>query len=379
MTFNFDEHTDRYHSDSIKWNHWPPSVLPMWVADTDFRSPPCVIEALQARVAQGVFGYGKHPDGLAEAVVNWLANRYDWHIEPEWLVFIPGVATGLNLAVRAYCGPDQGTLAPDPIYPPFRKAARLAGHTQLNAPLHLQNDRWVMNLEEIEPQLLGNERLLMLCNPQNPGGTVYRRNELSEQLAFAQRNNLIVCSDEIHCDLLLDEGAHHIPFASLSDDAAQRTVTLMAPSKTWNIAGLGASFAIIANPVLRQRFVATRAGIVPEVDILAITAAEAALREGGSWLDAQLQVLRNNRDTLCAAINALPGLAVIPPEGTFLAWVDCSGLPVDNPAKFFLDAGLGFSPGRDFGNSSFVRINFGCTQETLNEAILRIQRAVNAL
>lgn len=378
MTFNFDEGIDRRHSDSVKWNKYGEAVLPMWVADTDFRAPDCITEALQRRVAHGVFGYGAHPQGLEEATINWCERRYGWKVEPQWLVFMPGVVSALNLCVRAFTQADALSIAPTPIYPPFRRAAALAQRQQLLAPLQLIDNRWVIDLAAVEEKLTGREELLMLCNPQNPGGTVYSREELLAQLEFAERHDLIVCSDEIHCDLLLEPGVHHTPFASLNEAAARRSITLMSPSKSFNIAGLGASVAIIPNPELRKRFSQAMAGIVPHVDVLALTAAEAAWRDGEPWLAAQCDYLRRNRDRLCSAINALPGLRVAPPQATYLAWVDASGLEAENPTRFFHDAGLGFSQGLDFGEAQFVRINFGCTAATLDEAIRRLQAAVKA-
>ena len=375
MAFNFDEWIDRRHSDSSKWNKFSENVLPMWVADMDFRSPPCILDALQARVRHGVFGYGKRPDELIEILTERLASRYQWRIKPEWLVFLPGVVSGLNLCVRAFTAASESTIAPTPIYPPFRRASELAQRTQINMPLRLKEKRWIIEPVALATGLTGKEKLLMLCNPQNPGGTVYRRDELEQHLAFAQRNELIVCSDEIHCDLLLEPGVTHIPFATLSEDAAQRSVTLISPSKTFNIAGLGASVAVIPNPELRRKFKAARAGIVPEVDILALAAAEAAWRDGEAWLQALLVYLRVNRDKLIQAVNATPGLTMVSPEATYLGWIDASGLGVENPAEFFLNAGLGVSPGTDFGEKQFVRINFGCTAAVLDEAISRLQNA----
>ena len=281
MAFNFDQWIDRHHSDSLKWRKYRDrDVLPLWVADTDFRSPPAVIDALHQRVEHGVFGYGAEPDELFAVVKARLAERYQWRIEKEWLVLLPGVVAGLNLAVRAFTAPGEGTLAPTPIYPPFRLAAKWAQRDQLNLQMRRENHRWVMDLMAAEMQLKGNEKLLMLCNPHNPGGTVYRRDELDAQLRFAQRHNLIVCSDEIHSELIPEPGLRHIPFATLSEDAAQRSVTLISPSKTFNIAGTGASLAVIPNDALRQRFNEARRGIVPQVDILALTAATAAWRDG---------------------------------------------------------------------------------------------------
>lgn len=377
MAFDFDQGIDRRHSDSLKWHKYGDrDVLPLWVADTDFRSPPCVIEAIKNRADHGVFGYGATPYGLIDITVARLAQRYQWHIEPEWIVLLPGVVSGLNLAVRAFTAPGEATLAPTPIYPPFRAASRLAERPQVNLPLQRQQDRWVLSLDTA--RLQGNERLLMLCNPQNPGGTVYRREELEAQLAFAQQHDLIVCSDEIHCDLLLTPGLQHVPFASLSDDAAQRSITLLSPSKTFNIAGLGASMAIIPDAGLRKRFRQVREGIVPGVDILALVAAEAAWRGGDAWLDAQLEYLRGNRDWLVAQVNALPELSMVTPEATYLGWIDASQLDVASPALYFEKHGLGFSPGRDFGDDRFVRFNFGCTRALLEQAVDRLQQAVSA-
>ncbi|MCW6031047.1 MalY/PatB family protein [Pantoea sp. JK] len=377
MAFDFNQWIDRRHSDSLKWHKYGDrDVLPLWVADSDFRSPPSVIEAIKQRAEHGVFGYGATPTGLIDITLSRLAQRYNWQIEPDWIVLLPGVVCGLNLSVRAFTESGESTVSPTPIYPPFRGAARLADRAQVHLPLRLQDDRWVMDLNASAMQ--GNERLLMLCNPQNPGGTVYRRDELEAQLAFAQQHDLIVCSDEIHCDLLLSPGAQHIPFAALSEDAAQRSITLISPSKTFNIAGLGASMAIIPNPELRARFKRVREGIVPGVDILALVAAEAAWRDGDEWLAAQLDYLRANRDWLVAQVNALPELQMAAPEATYLGWIDASKLDVASPMDYFEQHGLGFSPGHDFGDNNFVRFNFGCTRATLEQAVARLQQAVAA-
>ncbi|XBS68339.1 PatB family C-S lyase [Acerihabitans sp. KWT182] len=379
MAFNFDESIDRRHSDSYKWQkYYEQNVIPLWVADTDFRSPPCIIEALQARIAHGVFGYGFPPPELTELFIARMLERYQWRVRPEWLVFLPGLVSGLNLAVRGLTAPEEGIIIPNPVYPPFRAAARGAKRTQVLAPMVLRDGRWQMDLAAVEPGLTGSEKLLMLCNPHNPGGTVYRRDELKRQLAFAEQHDLLVCSDEIHCDLLLEPGVRHIPFASLSPEAEQRSVTLMSPSKTFNIAGLGASLAVIPNSRLRMRFIAQRSGIVPSVDVLAFAAATAAWRDGQAWLDEQLTYLRANRDWLTARINALPGLRMVAPEGSYLAWIDAEKLAVEDPQRFFEQAGVGLSAGADFGCPQFVRLNFGCPKALLAEGVERMASAINA-
>lgn len=377
MAFNFDERIDRRHSDSLKWQKYADrDVLPLWVADTDFRSPACITDALQQRIAHGVFGYGASPTGLIDVVIARMAERYGWQVKAEWLVFLPGIVSGLNLCVRAFTGEAQASISPLPIYPPFRHAATQAARPQRLMPMQNTQGRWLPDLTAIASQLDGSERLLMLCNPHNPGGTVYQREELEAQLAFAQRHDLIVCSDEIHCDLILEPGLQHIPFATLSEDAQQRSITLISPSKTFNIAGLGASLAIIPDPALREKFNHARKGIVPGVDVLALVAAEAAWRDGQAWLDEQLTYLRRNRDRLVEVVAATPGLEMVTPEGTYLGWIDASGLDVASPTLFFERHGLGFSPGRDFGNDQFVRFNFGCTHDLLEEALRRLQLAV---
>ncbi|MCS3408405.1 MalY/PatB family protein [Serratia sp. AKBS12] len=380
MAFNFDQWVDRSHSESVKWDKYHDrDIIPLWVADSDFLSPPAVIDALHQRVAHGVFGYGHPSPELIKVFTRRMVERYNWCIKPEWLIFLPGLVCGLNLCVRAFTSDDDGTIAPTPIYPPFRKAAMFVRRSQLSIPMQLHDRRWLPDLPSVARQLTGREKLLLLCNPHNPGGTVYRRDELLAQQQFAQAHELIVCSDEIHCDLLLEPGMRHIPFATLNEDAALRSVTLMSPSKTFNIAGLGASMAIVPNPELRRALCRERRGIVPEVDVLALVAAQAAYRHGQPWLDAQLTYLRGNRDLVMECINALPGLQLQPVEATYLAWIDCSGLPVDNPHVFFEQAGVGLSPGLDFGDRRFVRLNFGCQRDLLLRALQRMSNAVQAL
>ncbi|MDF1893634.1 MalY/PatB family protein [Rahnella contaminans] len=380
MALNFDLWVDRSHSDSVKWNKYhQQDVIPLWVADTDFTSPPQVIKELQQRVAEGVFGYGITPPELIDIVVKRLADLYDWAIQPEWIVWLPGLVCGLNVAVRANVAPHESSLMPMPIYPPFMQAAQTEGRAFKSIPVTQQQQRWVADFAAAESQLDGSEKLLMLCNPYNPGGTVYRSDELLQQHEFARRHNLVVCSDEIHCDLILEPDLKHVPFASLNADAEQRSITLMAPSKTFNLAGLGASMAIIPNPELRRKFFDTSKGIVPHVNILAYVAATAAYRDGEAWLNAQLDYLRENRDLVATRINAMPGLRMLVPEGTYLGWIDASALPVDDPYRFFVEAGVGFSGGAEFGAPKCVRINFGCQRALLGKALDRMEAAIDKL
>ncbi|MCR3755732.1 MAG: negative regulator of MalT activity/cystathionine beta-lyase [Sodalis sp. Psp] len=376
MVFNFDECIDRRHSDSYKWQKYAGrDVIPLWVADTDFRSPPCIIEALCARIEHGVFGYGTLPAALTEIFIKRMHERYQWDVRPEWLIFLPGLVSGLHLTVRALTSVGEAIVIPYPSYPPFRTAARSAGRQHRLASMRLVSSRWCVDFSGTDPVMTGKESLLMLCNPHNPGGTAYRRGELEQHLDFARQHDLLVCSDEIHCDLLLTPDVHHIPFASLSEDAAQRSITLMSPSKTFNIAGLGASVAVIPNAHLRMQFAAARAGIVPMVDVLALTAANAAWQDGQDWLTQQLDYLRGNRDRLTERLRKIPGLMLSGPEATYLAWIDASRLAVADPHAFFERAGVGLSAGAEFGDNRFVRLNFGCTRALLEEALDRMELA----
>lgn len=378
--FNFDQVINRANTDSLKWQKYAAKdIIPLWIADTDFLSPPSIMQALQERVAEGVYGYGGQPKELAKAFINWTDKHYNWQIRPEWLVFLPGLVTGLNISLRAFTDDTESSISPFPIYPPFMATAKHVNRKQYYANLVNKNNRWVMDLGSLENKLDGNEKLLMLCNPQNPGSTVYRHEELLEQLAFAKQHNLIVCSDEIHCDLLLEPNLKHIPFASLNEDAANCSITLMAPSKTFNIAGLGASIAIIPNPKLRQQFMQTMEDIVPHLNILAYTAAIAAYTDTSGWLAEQLLYLRGNRDYLYQQINSIEGLKLLPIEASYLAWIDATKLPIENPHHFFEEAGVGLSDGNDFGCDKFLRLNFGCSKRLLEQAIKRMKIACSKL
>lgn len=377
----FDQSIDRRHSSSQKWDKYPDGdILPMWVADTDFRAPQPVIDALQQRVAHGVFGYTNAPESLSQAIVERMARLYDWQIRPEWIVYMSGLVPALNLVTRAFTSEQQAVISPDTIYPPFTIAPQLARRELLSVPMIESDGRWLPDFERFE-QLAAQPQasLFLLCNPHNPGGTIYTRSELERIADIARRHDLIVCSDEIHCDLLLDEGKPHIPFATLSDDSAARSVTLMAASKTFNIAGLTCAFAIIPDDGVRRRFTRARQGLITDINLLGYTATEAALRHGDTWLSQQIDYLRGNRDYLLSELAGMPGLRCLPIEATYLAWIDASGLGVDDPQQLFEQAGVGLSSGTPFGNPQFVRLNFGCTRATLEEAVRRMRVAIDSL
>ncbi|MFT5722681.1 MAG: cystathionine beta-lyase [Motiliproteus sp.] len=374
---DFDREVDRTRTSSHKWDKYGSrDILPMWVADTDFRSPPAIIDALQQRVEHGVFGYTLPPAELTEVVLERLQRLYHWTVEAEALVWLPGLVCGLHLACRSVGESSSAVLAPKPIYPPFMSAPGLSDRTLISVPMRQYELRWLIDFDALEAAITANTRLLLFCNPQNPGGGVYRRHELERLLAICQRHKLVLCSDEVHCDLLLEPGVEHIPVAALDHSAAQQSITLMAPSKTFNIAGLGCSLAIIPDPQLRQQFKRAQRGIVPDVNLLGYTATLAAYRDGDAWNRQQCDYLRHNRDYLLREINAIDGLRLDPFDATYLAWIDVSALQLENPPAFFEQAGVGMSPGADFGDCRFMRMNFGCTRSTLEEAVRRIRQAL---
>jgi len=375
--FNFDQLIDRTQSSSEKWQKYAGTdVLPMWVADTVFQSPPAVIEALTQRIEHGIFGYTETPDSLNAVFIERMQRMYSWSLATEQLIWLPGLVCGLNLAVRSTCSETGSAVTATPIYPPFMSAPQLSQRGLVKVPMMRHGSHQIIDFDALQKNLTPETELLLFCNPHNPGGAVYRQAELERLAQVVIENNLVICSDEIHCDLILEPGLQHIPVASLGPEIAARTITLMAPSKTWNIAGLGCSVAIIENPDLRAKFARVRKGLVPSVNLLGFTAAEAAYRDGDEWNRQQLTYLRANRDYLLREINALPGLKMDANEATYLAWIDASALGKESPQKFFEQAGVGLSDGKDFGDPQFVRLNFGCPRSRLEEAIRRMRAAL---
>jgi cysteine-S-conjugate beta-lyase len=382
MSFDFDTPIDRTASDSRKWRKYAGrDILPLWVADMDFAAPPAVITALHRRTEHGVFGYAGPLPSLVEATVDYCARHYGWKIEANWIVWIPGLVTGLNLAARAVGEPGDGVLTATPIYPPFMSAPTNQARETIAVPLALRPDgKYEFDWAAMERALTPRTKIFYLCSPHNPVSRVFTRAELEQVAAFCLRHNLVLVSDEIHCDLILDD-LPHIPTASLSAELAARTITLMAPSKTYNIAGLGCSFAIIPDTKLRQQFVRAGAGIVPEMNPLSFAACEAAFRDGEPWRQALLAYLRGNRDLIASFLGEhLPMIKLTPCEATYLAWLDVSALNSHNPGYFFEQHGVGLADGAQYGvpAGKFVRLNFGCPRATLTEALHRMQRAVAA-
>ncbi len=376
--FDFDSVPERHGTGSEKWDRYRGrDIIPMWVADMDFRSPPAVVDALRRRVEHGVFGYtGPTPEATA-AVVEMLLRDHGWAVDPEWIVWLPGLVSGLNVTCRAVGEPGDEVLTLVPVYPPFLSAPRNSGRGVVRVPMQEAGNRWTIDFERLAAAVTPRTRLLLLCNPHNPVGRVFGRPELERLAEIAAAADLVVCADEIHCGLVLDADRAHVAFATLGPEAARRSITLMAPSKTFNLAGLGCAFAVIPAEPLRRRFVQAKAGIVPMINPFGYLGAQVAYRECDDWRRALIDYLRSNRDTVAAALAGMPGrLTMAPVEGTYLAWIDVRGAGIDEPVRVFEAAGVGLQDGREFDGPGFVRMNFGCPQRVLREGLERMRRAL---
>ncbi len=394
MRYDFDQRLDLRSSDCVRWRLYAEDVIPLWVADMDFVSPQPVIRALQERVAFGVFGYPEGAGGtekekleLRQVIVDRLRRLYQWKVVPEEIVFVPGVVPGLNLACHAVAEPGGAVLVQPPVYHPFLEAAHNAGMARLDAQLtRLADGSYQIDYDALSSTINDQTRMFILCNPHNPVGRVFRRDELARLAEICLQRGVIICSDEIHCDLVYN-GCQHIPIASLDPEIARNTITLMAPSKTFNVPGLQFSFAVIQNTDLRKKFMKSGRGLAGWINTLGWVAAQAAYQDGQEWLEQVLAYLQANRDFLFeTAQSELPGISVVKPEATYLAWLDCRNSPALNEVdgkrdahKFFLEhARVALSEGAMFGagGQGFVRLNFACPRSRLEEALERMKQAL---
>jgi cystathionine beta-lyase len=377
--FDFDRKIERDDSDSVKWGKYRGrDILPMWVADTDFAVAPQIQQALQQRAAHPVYGYTLVRKQLLDLLVARMQRLYQWDVDPSWIVMLPNVITSFYLACRARGKAGDAVYQPQVIYPPFAKSPKFYDMTTQPIPMCDSERRMIIDLDWLEQNPARPGQLIFFCNPQNPGGAVYRRHELLRLADLVERQDLILVSDEVHCDLILDADKSHLPVASLNPQIEQRSITLMAPSKTFNLAGLGCAFAIIADASLRRQM-KVDPFIVPHVNLMGLAAAEAAYECGDDWNRQQCAYLAANRDYLIAEINSIPGLRLDPIEATYLAWIDVSALGLEDPPGFFEAAGVGMSPGGDFGDPGYMRFNFGCPRSRVVEAVARIRKAVEGI
>jgi len=350
----------------------------MWIADMDFSTPPFIIKALRERLNHEILGYSYRPDSYFDAIINWVSALHGWDIRQEWIEFSPGVVPALNICTLAYTSPGDEIIIQPPVYPPFYGAVTDHGRRLVFNPLLENEQGYSMDFEGLRRVITPKTKMLILSNPHNPVGRVWTRDELSELAEICHEKGIIILSDEIHSDLLLP-GMKHVPLASVSEKAAAITVTCMAPSKTFNLAGLQCSLAVIPDKGLRTSFKKTMEGIVPHVNALGLTAALAAYRDGAAWQAALLDYLRANRDLVEWYVARLPGLSMHHVEATYLAWIDCRSLNTSHPAALFEDAGVGLSDGTEFSAPGFVRLNFGCPRSVLTEALERMGKALERL
>jgi cysteine-S-conjugate beta-lyase len=382
MTTNFDQVINRRGTDSVKWQ-WYGDAIPMWVADMEFPAPEPVIAALAARVAHGIYGYANEPPQLREVLQAWLVRRFDWRVPADALVFTPGVVSAFNIACRALCAPGDGVLVQAPVYPPMRTAP--ANYAAVRDEMELtrgQDGRYFVDYGLMDATISERTKLFLLCNPHNPTGRVFDLEELMRMAEVSLAKGLVICSDEIHCDLVYAP-YRHIPIASLDPEIARRSVTIMAPSKTFNIPGLGFSFAIIEDPELRKRYMAAGRDIVPHINVMGYAGALAAYTEGEPWLAECTEYLQANRDFLAQFVaERLRGVKMALPEATYLAWLDFAGAELgEDPFKFFLErAGVALNEGAPFGPGSegFARLNFGCPRSQLVQALERMENALRS-
>lgn len=378
MSFDFDTIHSRLGTGSTKWSRYPEDVLPMWIADMDIAAPPAVLQALRERLDQRILGYSVAGPQVRQAIVDDLWAKYAWRVLPEELLFLPGVEPGFNMALHAFVQPGQAVVLQTPNYRPIRLAPGHWNLPRIEVPFAFENGEYLTPLPAMR-QALNGAGALLLSNPHNPIGKVFPREELLAVTNACLDNGALIISDEIHAELCFD-GRRHIPTASLSPAIAQRTITLMSASKAYNVAGLKTCFAVIQNAEIRERFNNARCGMVDSVSPLGLEATRAAYSQCGEWLDALLAYLQANRDYLMTAVRSrLPGVVMHAPQGTFLAWLDCSALGLEDPQQFFLEqAKVGLSAGIEFGDDSqqFVRLNFGCPRAMLEEGLQRMERAL---
>lgn len=390
MQYNFDKVIDRFHTASVKWDEQEKlfgqkDLLPLWVADMDFQLPAPVLEAMRARVDHGIFGYTERPESYYEAVIGWMQRRHGWQIQKEWICYCPGVVPALSYLVQSFTKPGEKVMIQPPVYPPFSGVVTANGREVVENPLKYEDGRLTMDFDDMRSKMDPDVKLFILCNPHNPGGRVWTREELTELGNICMENNVMVISDEIHGDLVL-KGHTHIPFASISEEFAQHSIVCTAPSKTFNMAGLQTSNIIIANEEWRNAFQHTLNILSLRLtNTFGVVATESAYRYGDEWLDQLLEYLQGNLAFLTSFIESrIPKIKVVQPEATYLVWLDCRELGLDEKSlqRFLLtQAKVAVNQGYTFGQGGeqFIRLNIACPRSILEEGLKRIEQAVNSL
>ena len=386
---DFDEVIDRRDTHSQKWddlekNYGVPadSGIPLWVADMDFRAPPPVNAALQRMVDHGVHGYYGDDTSFRAAMAGWMKRRHDWTIEPEWALQTHGLVNAIAMVIQACSAPGEGVIIFSPVYHAFARIISANDRRMVASPLRIEDNRFHMDIAALEASLTGDERILLLCSPHNPGGRVWSAEELRDVAAFCERNDIILVSDEVHHDLVMPGHSHHVT-ACVAPEICDRLVTLVATSKTFNIAGIETGSMLISNPALRRRVAKARSAMSISNNRFGMIMAEAAYQDGDEWLDSLLTYLDGNRRALNQGIEGVPGLTVMNLEATYLAWVDFSGTGMAREAftTRLKDAGLAPSDGQSFGPEGelCMRFNIACRRALLDEAMGRLADAFSDL
>jgi cysteine-S-conjugate beta-lyase len=392
MEFNFDQQIDRTGTGSIKWaspSYVPENTkvrpLPMWVADMDFRAPEAVIEALKQAVDHGIFGYDKPTASFFNSVIEWQRLRHNWTLRPEWIVPTVGVVPSLSLILQTFSKPGDSVIMQMPVYTPFHAGARMSGRHVIGAPLELDGQRYAFDPDRFRKAIASDTKLFILCNPHNPVGKVWSEQELRTMGEICIERDVLMISDEIHEDFVLNPEMRHIPFASLGAEFAANSITCTAPSKTFNLAGLRLSHLFIPNPRVRQELqrALDRSAVHPNT--FGYVACEAAYRHGAPWLDALLDYIRANHAYLARTLqNEIPEISPAPPDSLYLAWLDCRRLEMGAQElnDFMLrDAGLRLNAGHEFGpeGAGFMRMNLACPRALLEKALSQLKKAVDCL
>jgi len=372
MQPDFDRVLDRSATYSTKWNKFDSDVLPFWVADMDFAAPDFILDAIRERLAHPILGYTEQPKTLNCAFRTWLAHHFAWEVPEEWIVWVPGVVPMLNLAARCNA-PGSSLLIPTPVYHPFLGVAAHAGLDHILVPMR-EKEGWRMDFPAMSFLNDTATTVMMICNPQNPTGRCYSAEELAQLAEFVQQHNLVLVSDEIHCNIIMQDHCQHLPVAACQTAIIQQTISLFAATKVYNIPGLSCAAAVIPDAALRSRFMHERAGLTPGIGPLAYVASEAAFNDRSAWMPRLLDYLRDNLTLVQAAL----GDRVGPVEATYLAWISIADLNLDDAEAHFASHGVGISPGAQFGAPEYIRFNFGCPKRLLTEGLNRLNTAISA-
>lgn len=364
----FNQSIDRKSENALKWLLYPEDVIPMWIADSDYPAAPAIHARLSNYAKSAVLGYqlAEHTSELNQAAIHWLNKQYGWQIEPEWLVWVPGVMVAVNACVSVF-GNDKIAVQ-TPNYPPILNLGRSHNCDCVAIPTIGSMPHWQLDLNHLEKELKSRVGgLLVITNPMNPCGVVYTRDELETIAELCRKYDVTLCSDEVHSDLILD-GSQHIPIGSI-ESVTERSITIMSASKTFNIAGLATAFAVIPNESIRRRFYRHTVKQQFWVNPFGMQGHIAAYRESDEWYEAQLHHLRKNQHILKEAIDEIEGLSYQPSSATYLAWIDATELVTENPHRYFLERKVGLSDGADFGKERYLRLNFACPTNMLIDAL----------